>query len=384
MDANLLIAHGNQAREDNNPEQALVHYANAFIVDRNSQAAFNNYGNVLRELGDPAGALPFLQRAAVLNPNDTTTQFNLAVAYLLMGNYEQGWPQYESRWNFEHLAGTLPALSKPRWTGQDIKDKTIFVVGEQGHGDNIQFSRFLLTLAQMGAKIILQITPNVATLLGNTAFIKQLIIDGSFPDEGHYDYWAPIMSLPGSMGITLKNLPQQVQYLTPDTALVQTWNKTLGPKFKLRVGFGWSGRRDTWLNRHKGMPFETIMELIKRNPTYDWVNLQADATADEEAEMVAAGVKIYPGTVSGFADTAALIHHLDVVLSVDTALAHLSGALGRPTWIMLNNYATDWRWLLDRDSSPWYTTARIFRQPKIGDWNSVTDKIHQYLSWFKI
>ena len=132
------------------------------------------------------------------------------------------------------------------------------------------------------------------------------------------------------------------------------------------------------------MPFESMLALIKQNPTYEWVNLQCDCTAEEEAALVAAGVQAYPGSIQTFADSAALIHHMDVVLAVDTAVAHLSGALGRPVWVMLNQFALDWRWLLNRDSSPWYTTARLFRQPTIGDWNTVTEKIHKYLSWYKI
>jgi hypothetical protein len=132
------------------------------------------------------------------------------------------------------------------------------------------------------------------------------------------------------------------------------------------------------------MPFEVIHALIKRNPSYEWVNLQVECGAEHGAELAKIGVAEYPGTIRSFADSAALIHNMDVVIAVDTAVAHLSGALGRPTWIPLNWYGTDWRWLLDRDSSPWYPSARLFRQPKLGDWDSVTDKIHQYLSWFKV
>jgi hypothetical protein len=132
------------------------------------------------------------------------------------------------------------------------------------------------------------------------------------------------------------------------------------------------------------MPLDAMLALIQRNPNYEWINLQADCTPEEEAELIAAGVVTYPGTVSSFADSAALIHTLDVVLSVDTAVAHLAGALGRPVWVMLNQFGLDWRWLLGRDDSPWYPTARLFRQPKMGDWQSVTDQIEKYLSWYKV
>jgi len=381
MNTELLIAHGNTAREENNPELALKYYAQALTEDRNSASAFNNYGNVLRELGDPVGAVPFLQRSIQLSPTHPTAQFNLAVAYLLAGDYAQGWPQYESRWNYEHLAGALPNYPQPRWTGQDVKDKTVLVVGEQGHGDNIQFVRFIGDIVSRGARVILTLNSSLRPLILGPS-IPTILVEGDPLPE--FDYWIPIMSIPGVIGSTVENIANVQYYLTADAQLQKQWQTVLGHKTRLRIGFCWSGRRDTWINRHKAMPFETMLELIKRNPGYEWVNLQCDCTAEEEAELVAAGVRAYPGAIQSFADSAALIMHMDVVLSVDTAVAHLAGALGRPVWIMLSQYALDWRWLLDRDSSPWYSTARLFRQPKMGDWVSVTDKIHKFLSWYKI
>jgi len=158
----------------------------------------------------------------------------------------------------------------------------------------------------------------------------------------------------------------------------------LGPKKRLRVGICWSGRPDSWINRHKGMPFEVMLDLIKRNPAVEWYNLQVECSQEQAQTLEQNGVKNFPGLIRNFADSAALIHHMDVVISVDTAVAHLSGALGRPTWIPLNWYGTDWRWLLKRDDSPWYPSARLFRQPALGDWDTVVEKIHQYLSWFKV
>jgi hypothetical protein len=377
-----LVVVGNQRREQNLPEEALACYAQAFVADRNYFHAWNNYGNVLRELGDPQGAIAFLQRAIALDPSNSTAQFNLAVAYLLAGDYDRGWPQYEHRWNFEHLAGTLPQLSNTRWTGQDLKDKTILVCQEQGLGDVIQFSRFLYPLHVAGAKIILQVNRNLAPLFANSAIIDQIIDVDTTPTG--FDYWTPIMSLAMPLGITLENLPRQLSYLAARSDLAQEWAQRLGKKTRLRVGFCWSGRPDSWINRHKGIPFEVMCDLVQRNPNYEWINLQVECGAEQSAELTRLGVAEYPGTVRSFADTAALIHHMDVVISVDTAVAHLSGALGRPTWIPLNWYGTDWRWLLNRDSSPWYPSARLFRQPKLGDWSTVVNRIHQYLSWFKV
>lgn len=382
MNTTELIDAGNQHRSEHRPDQALQCYAMAFVQDPNSAAAFNNYGNVLRECGQPQRAVPFLQHAAILDPNNITAHFNLAVSYLLMGDYQRGWPAYESRWNYEHLAGTEPKYSQPRWRGEDLKDKTILVVGEQGHGDCVQFVRFVYNLHMLGAKVKLQVTDGLIPLLNSSNIMEW--VGGYNDDPGEFDTWVPIMSIPGILGVTLENLPKIQSYMSANPVLVKEWQERLGLKHRMRVGFSWSGRRDSWLNQHKGVPFPVILELIKNNPQYEWINLQVDASEDEEQALADAGVTRYPNSISSFADTAALMMHMDVVVSVDTAITHLAGSLGRPVWVMLNAYSTDWRWLLDRDSSPWYSSARLFRQPKMGDWESVTKKISQYLSWFKI
>jgi hypothetical protein len=382
MQTQELIVIGNQHREQRQYEQALTCYAQAFAQDRRSAAAFNNYGNVLREIGEPGSAVPFLQQALTLEPNNVTAQFNLAVTHLLMGNLRQGWPAYEARWNYEHLAGTEPKFAQPRWRGEDLQGKTVLIVGEQGHGDNIQFSRFAYNLHVMGARIKLQVTAGLVPMFQGSAVVAWA---GTYTDDpGEFDVWVPVMSIPGILGVTYDNLPRPVSYMSADRELTQRWQERLGPKTRMRVGFSWSGRRDSWLNQHKGMPFRVMLDLIEKNPQYEWTNLQIDATEEESAALAAAGVKLYPGTIRGFHDTAALIAHQDVILSVDTAIAHLGGALGRPTWVMLQKFGVDWRWLLDRDDSPWYSAARLFRQSAFDDWASVTNRVHQYLSWFKI
>ena len=382
MNTEQLIEAGNACREANDAEGALKHYAQALTQDRMSASAFNNYGNVLREMGEPAAGIPFLERAIQLVPGAATPNFNLAVAYLLTGDYARGWPQYEHRWNFEHLAGTLPAHGQPRWTGQDLKDKTILVVQEQGLGDVIQFSRFLFHVHGLGARILLQVNDNLAPLFAGSTVIHEIIDVTDTPTE--FDYWTPMMSMAGVIGVTLQNLPHQLQYLAARSEEIQRWHTRLGAKRRLRVGMCWSGRPDSWINRHKGMPFEVALALIQRNPDYEWHNLQAECAVEHAEILTAAGVQCHAGVIRNFGDTAGLIHHLDVVISVDTAVAHLAGALGRPVWIPLNWYGTDWRWGLGQDSTPWYPSARLFRQPRLGDWATVTDRIHQYLSWFKV
>ena len=228
----------------------------------------------------------------------------------------------------------------------------------------------------------MELDSSMVPLIQGSPIVKQFIQRGDTPE--HFDYWTPIMSIPGVLGVTLDTLLAPLQYITPDANSTKAWQERLGAKKRLRVGFCWSGRKDSWINQHKALPFNCMLQLIEKNPNYEWINLQIDCDSDESAQLSKLGVSLFPGTIGSWADTAALIQNLDVVVGVDTAVSHLSGALGRPTWIMLNNYAVDWRWLLGQDSSPWYPSARLFRQPTMGDWQSVTDKIHQYLSWFKI
>lgn len=382
MDANHLIDQGNALREQNKPWEALQCYAQAFLINPDHFSAWNNYGNVLRELGQPRRAIPFLQHAMAIDPSNTTAPFNLAVALLLAGDYRQGWPAYESRWNFEHLAGTLPNYSQPRWRGEDIKGKTLLLIGEQGLGDTLQFARYALAVANMGTDVALVVPPGLVTLLTNPQALRHTLSPND--DLPEFDYWAPLMSLPGIFSQTLENFQQVLHYVSSSTEKREQWRERLGPKRKLRIGISWSGRRDTWINRHKSVPIEHIRDLIQRHPQHQWINLQVEALDEEMSFLADTGLESYPGTIQDMSDTAALMDHLDLVISVDTAVSHLAGAMGRPVWIMLNNYAVDWRWLLGRDDSPWYPSARLFRQPAIGEWRPVIDQISRWIDLFKI
>jgi hypothetical protein len=375
-----LIAQGNQYRESRQPEQALACYIQAIAQEHDNPHAWNNYGNVIREMGYPDRAIPFLQQAMVLDPKNTVAQFNLAVTHLLRGDYRRGWQAYEARWQYEHLAGTFPTW--PRlWSGEDVRGKTVLVWGEQGLGDCIQFLRFALLLHENGARIKIQVPAMIAPLLGG-ASIDHVSILGDDPPE--YDYWVPIMSMPRLMRITLDNLPAPNRYIEADSVSQRQWRERLGSKKKIRAGFSWSGRRDSWINQHKSVPFREIMNMITRCPDIEWINLQVDCSSEEEQELVAAGVRTFPGAIQSMSDTAGLISQMDVVISVDTAVSHLAGAMGQATWVMLNHYAQDWRWLLDRLDSPWYPSVRLFRQPGLDQWSEVTANIERNLKLFKI
>ena len=381
METEQLIAQGNTHREQHQPDLALACYAQAFVQNPEHVGAFNNYGNVMREMGRPDRAQPFLEHAIRLDPASETARFNLAVCYLLQGNYQQGWPAYEDRWNYQHLKGTLPNFPQPKWTGQELADKTVLVIGEQGLGDTIQFVRFCTALVHKGAQVVLVVDAGLVSLFGSSPGMQILAFNQELPS---FDYWIPIMSLPGQLGITVETLKSPLTYLTINSAALPAWQQRLGPRRRLRVGVSWSGRKDTWIHQHKSVPFGQIVNMIQACPEYQWVNLQIDCTDEESQALQDLGVGTYPGTISCMADSAALISCLDVVISVDTAVSHLAAALGKSTWIMLNQYGQDWRWLLNRSDSPWYPTARLFRQPTIGNWGPAITQIIRHLDLFKI
>jgi len=376
-----LVDTGITFRERTEPEQALACFGQSFILEPDSAAAFNNYGNTLREMGMPQRAIPFLQHACLLEPSMSTAQFNLSVAMLLVGDLRGGMKQYESRWMFEHLQGLLPEFTQPKWHGESLTDKTILVIGEQGHGDVLQFSRFVADLKKYNPKkICFHTGPDMIELFQSSQIFSGIEISNYPNGLPEFDTWNMLMSLPIGLDLDYTNMIAPLQYLEAPQRTVKDWQQRLGVKTRKRIGIGWSGRRDTWINRHKAVKFENIVELLQQNTQYQWVNLQADATTEENAILANLGVEQYPGSIKDWADTAGLMHHLDLVIGVDTSISHLAGAMGKELWVMLPQYALDWRWLLDRDDSPWYPSAKLFRQPVRGDWTSVINKITHYLS----
>lgn len=373
-----LVEQGNAYRNSNQPEKALVCYAQVFSVFPDNPHAWNNYGNVMREIGNPLHAIPFLENAIRIDPEYVTGQFNLAVAYLLAGDLKRGFEKYEWRWQYEHLAGRRPKFEQPHWEGEDLKGKTILVCWEQGLGDTIQFSRFCKELYEMGATVKFWCHDGMKELFANNEYIHQA--DNVRENLGEFDYWVMLMSLPRVLKTTYETLPHQIDFIKAHPSIIESWRQTLGIKTKPRIGVCWSGRKDSWIHIHKAMDVSKMLELVNAHPEFDWVSLQADTTQEEHMQIVNSPLKIYPGKVKHWADTAGLVHHLDLVISIDTAIAHLAGTMGKQLWIPLNNYGTDWRYLTRTALSPWYPTARIIRQPNLGDWDSVINLLSVYLN----
>lgn len=321
MTPDELVHIGNNYRNSTEPAKALECYAQAFIAQPENIHAWNNYGNVLREMGEPKRAIPFLQHAIALDETYVTAQFNLSVAYLLAGDLHNGFKQYEWRWQYEHLAGTLPQLDKPMWEGQDLRGKKILVLWEQGLGDTIQFVRFFKDLHDLGAKVLFHTHMGMCELFNDNPYVYE--VSDNRDDLTGYDYYITTMSLARVLNITLDNLDNS-PYIVAQNQYIEPWRERLGAKTKMRVGVCWSGRKDSWINQHKGMHVSTILQLINARPEIEWINLLADANEEESQYILNSSMRVFPSSIRHWGDTAGLLHHLDLVISVDTAIAHLS------------------------------------------------------------
>ena len=335
--------------------------------------AHNNLGTVLNALGRPVEAEASCREALRLRPDVPEAHFTLAYALLLDGRLEAGWKEYEWRWQTTQLLERARNFLAPLWDGEAIGDRTILLHAEQGFGDTLQFCRYVPLIAR-GARIILEVQAPLVRLLSRLPGNIEIVAHGDRLPP--FDLHCPLLSLPRAFGTTLDTIPAATPYLAADPALAANWHQRLSGLGGLRVGLVWAGSRR--LNRPEEAAFDRrrsvaldAMGPLGEVSGVSLVSLQKDQLVAEPAHPPH-GITLHDFTadLDDFADTAALIVNLDLVISVDTSVAHLAGALGKPVWL-LNRFDTCWRWLLDRDDSPWYPTLRQFRQPAPGDWNSV-------------
>jgi tetratricopeptide (TPR) repeat protein len=305
-----------------------------------------------------------------LYPQDPDLRWNSAVAHLLLGDFEPGWRAHEARWNATGFAAAGgPAITgAPRWTGsENLADATILLYSEQCLGDVLQFLRYVLHVASRAREVLLRVPEEVAPLAGALASNCR-IIEPSQPLPA-FDFQCPLLSLPHAFGTTLTDVPSKVPYLQADPARAALWRERLSKQSGRKVGIMWSGNPRHTNDHNRSISLE-LFRTIADAPVR-FVNLQPRVRESERGTLAA-----WPGLIDAgpdlrdFGDTAALLMSLDLVITVDTSVAHLAGALGRPVWILLP-YLPDWRWMLERADSPWYPSARLYRQPAVGAWQPV-------------
>lgn len=361
---------GNAYAKDERLEQAVECYQASLRLRPDYPPALVNFGNALRSLGRIREALHFYDLVPDGAAEFAETRWNRAIALLLSGDFAAGWDAYECRWNLERARPRRRNFSQPEWDGSAIAGRTILLHAEQGFGDTIQFVRYAPLVAARGVRVVLECQPELVTLVAAMKKVKQVVPAGEkLPD---FDFHLPLLSAPRIFRTTLENVPAVVPYLRADAALARKWTAKLPRgKKKLKVGLVWAGgtsdpKRDC-----------TLAMLGALGSTKDtiFVSLQkGDAGAQAACPPVGMTLLDLTGALNDFSDTAALISKLDLVISVDTSVAHLAGALGKPVWTLLR-FAPDWRWLLGRDDSVWYPTMRLYRQHAPGDWSQAIARL---------
>ena len=378
-----LINKANILFEQGRFEAAVVAYQQALKINPKLSTAWFGSGNAFRDLGKYDDAIAAYDKAISLNKQYAQAYFNKALVSLCVGNYEEGWRLFEWRWQNRYLKPYKKQFSQPLWLGEELlAGKTILLHAEQGLGDTIQFCRYAKLVAELGAKVILEVPKALTNLLANLSGVARITEEGS--QLPPFDFQCPLMSLPLAFKTTLSNVPADVPYIKSDEEKSNFWKEKLSQKRKLRVGLVWSGgfrpnQPEVWaVNRRRNIPLAKLTVLM--HPGIEFYSLQKGEPAETELgdlkrnHQPGAEIIDFTNLLADFSDTAALIDNLDLVISVDTSTAHLAGAMGKPVWI-LNRFDTDWRWLSDKIDNPWYPTARLYRQQKVGDWDEVAQRV---------
>jgi Tfp pilus assembly protein PilF len=374
-----LYNRGNALKPLKRYEEALESYDRAIALQPNHADAHNNRGQVLRELERYDEALASYDRALALRSQHVMAHCNAAALRLLTGDFERGWLHYEWRWQKKSVIPLKRNFSQPAWHGEDpIAGKTILVHSEQGLGDTIQFCRYVPLVAARGARVIFEVQKTLQTLMTSLGGGAQIVPKGT--PLPAFDLHCPLVSLPLAFGTRLETIPSTTGYLSAPAQRMTMWQSRLQGQRRPRIGLVWSGNPGHERNRERSVDLREFLPLLDAWGTEaTFVSLQKDVCA-ENAVLLKGRTDIfdYGNALEDFSDTAALISQLDLVISVDTSVAHLAGALGKPVWILLT-YFPDWRWLLGRDDSPWHPTARLFRQDESRTWDGVIARVHQAL-----
>lgn len=365
-----VVAHLNLANalsDSNRFDQALACYQRALSIDPQQPQVLTAMGTTYAEMGLFDQATQCFDRAIAINDHPDA-HWNRSLMRLLHGDYTQGWQEYEWRWRCPEFFSQKINAPQPQWDGSDISGRTILLYCEQGLGDTIQFVRYAPLVARLGATVILQCQRELQRLLASVTGIHQVVARGQ--ELPPFELHLPLLSLPRLFKTTVRTIPASVPYISADPQLIEIWRQRLGPLLPghRRVGLAWAGRPTHKNDRNRSMQLSQLAALASV-PNVQWISLQKGPAAQQAANPPG-GMRLLDLTdqIHDFTDTAALIANLDLIVCVDTAVAHLAGAMGRAVWIFLP-FAPEWRWLLGCDDSPWYPSARLFRQKNPGQWD---------------
>ena len=358
---------GNCLRDQGNYTDAETALLRALTLNPNDPDAAGNLALTIATTGRHADALRHYDHSLALRPDHVEVRFNRSIAYLTLGDFARGWPEYEARLQTEQLKKSQREYPVPRWTGQPLAGKGILLVAEQGLGDGLQFLRYAEPLAKLGARVVVH-PPAALVRLARTAPGVADVIDQ--PNAAvRVDFHCPLLSVPMGLKTTLDTIPNRVPYLTPPADAVAKWRERMKPVPGFKVGIVWQGNPEHAGDRWRSVLLSRFAPLAAV-PGVTLCSVQKGHGSEQLKTCDFPVLDLGAELDGDLADTAGLFVNLDLVLGIDTAPLHLAGALGLPAWIALA-FNNDWRWLRDRDDSPWYPTMRLFRQPALGDWNGV-------------
>ncbi len=357
--------------------QAEGYYRESLRLNPAQADMHANLGGLLHRVGRIQEAMASHEQALRLDPGHVLAHANRGLGLLVQGRLAEGWVEYEWRWQTDQQREHQRGFSQPLWLGREpLRGKTLLVYAEQGLGDSLQFCRFVPQLADLGAQVVLEAPQQLLALLGSLGGSQRLLRHGDpLPP---FDFHCPLLSLPLALGISEADLAATAApYLQPDPARTAHWREWMRERPDVRTGLVWSGSTGHSNDHNRSLPLEDFMAALPAGMQF--VCLQKEVrTADQPLLDACPNILQVSAQLNDFSDTAALVAGLDLVISVDTSVAHLAAAMGKPVWLLLP-FVPDWRWMLDRTDSPWYPSMRLYRQPGPGQWAPVLDRLHQDL-----
>ncbi len=356
---------GNALQTAGRLDEAIAQHERAAALRPQSAEIWANLGAALGERCEYQRAIECYRRALTIRADLAVAHWNFGCALLQSGEYSNGWREVEWRWRWAGFRAPRRNFQPPQWMGEPLNGKRILLHAEQGFGDAIQFVRYAPMVARMGGRVILECHAELLRLFSHgIEGVEQIVAFSASPPA--FDVHCPLLSIPLAVGTTLATIPAEVPYLKNDPELVARWREKIGDEGKFKVGIVWAGRPTHDNDRNRSMAPAALTPLRELNDVR-FYSLQKGATAPPFMTDLTADL-------NDFADTAAVIENLDLVISVDTSVAHLAGALGKKTWTLLP-IRPEWRWLLDREDSPWYPTMKLFRQAQRGNWTDVIERV---------
>lgn len=372
-DATLLYVLGHIRYAQGRYEESETALRRSAAINPSDATVLNDLAASLFRQARDAEALTYIRQALTLEPHMPEAEETESLWLLRYGRFREGWPKYEARYRTGSGLPLKRNFPQPQWMGEPIHDRTILLYAEQGLGDSIQFARYAPLVAARGARVILDVHPGLGHLFRTMPGVSQLIETGVPPPP--FDVHCPLLSLPLAFGTDLDSIPASIPYVTADPTRVFSWRHRLGPRKATRIGIAWSGNPRHREDASRSIPLAMLADLLRDRPDREFHVIQTDIRPDDRAQLARMPhVREHGLLLKDFADTAALVSLLDIVITVDTAVAHLAGAMGWPVWLLLP-LVPDWRWLLGRDDSPWYPTMWLFRQRTRGDWAPVLREV---------